>query len=131
MIAIDTSVWIDYFAGKETWQTDRLRQFIHDQDDLCVCGIIWTEILQGIRNEKEYQSVKTFLGDLLYLQTSKITHIGAADLYRALRKKGITIRKSNDCIIAATCISESIPILHNDQDFSKIAKHSSLEEILK
>ena len=122
MITVDTSVWIDYFAGRETWQIDRLRQFIQAEEDLCVCGIIWTEILQGIRSEKEYHNVKTYFSDLLYLQTSKLTYIAAADLYRSLRKKGVTIRKSNDCVIAATCIHESIPLLHNDKDFAKIVK---------
>lgn len=126
---VDTSVWIDFFAGRESWQVHHLQQLLLDGEDLHLCGIVVTEVLQGIRSDKQYQSVKQHLSPLLMLPMDESVFILAADLFRQLRKKGQTIRKTNDCIIAATAITQGVALLHHDRDFEALARYSELETI--
>ncbi len=86
------------------------------------------EVLQGIENDRFYNAIKENLLGLDYVTYQPYDNaINAAQLYRFLRKKGVTIRKANDCIIAASCIEFDIPLFHNDKDFDNIAKYSSLK----
>jgi hypothetical protein len=127
MILIDTSVWIDYFSGQKITQTKFLKKAIEQSEDLCVCGVIFTEVLQGIRKDKDFDNILSILDDLIYLPAEKSTYILAAQIYRHLRKKGRTIRKPIDCIIAATCIENSAFILHKDNDFKYISSAFPLQ----
>jgi len=127
MVIVDTSVWIDFFAGKHTKNTDHLRKIIEDSEDICICGLIMTEILQGFRSEKEFEKVKIILSGLLYLPITKDLFISAASVFRKIRKNGETIRSPIDCIIAAICIEHEVNILHNDKDYDVIAKYTSLK----
>ncbi|MBN1308191.1 MAG: PIN domain-containing protein [Chitinispirillaceae bacterium] len=121
MILVDTSVWIDYFAGNRTAGVSILKSAIADSEDLGICGVVFTEVLQGIRTDEEFDRVQMILDDLIYLPQEKSTHFLAATISRAMGKKGKTIRKPIDCIIAALCIENSIFLLHNDRDFDFIA----------
>ena len=127
MILIDTSVWIDFFLSKPSPHVNNLETLIRDEDDICICGIVLTEVLQGIKREKEYQKTKEFFKDLIYLPMNYSTYLKSAEIYRTLRKKGITIRRVLDCLIASVAIENNIPILHNDKDFLKIGKHCKLK----
>lgn len=120
MTLVDTSVWIDFFAGRDSQQVIKLEQLILDNDNLAINGIILSEILQGISNNKTYQKVLNYIDALLMLEMSRPVFIEAANIYRKLRKKGITVRKTNDCIIAATALSYDCILLHNDKDFAAI-----------
>ena len=127
MLLVDTSVWIDYFHGVKNSNSDRLKVAINSSDDIGVCGIVCMEVLQGVRREKELAVVRSIIDDLLYLPEERSTYIFGADIYRFLRKKGLTIRKPVDCVIAAVCIENSAFILHNDRDFQVIARHFPLQ----
>ena len=127
MILVDTSVWIDFFAGRALPHGSTLEQFILDDEDLALCGIILTEILQGIGENRAYQDVQRALGPLVMLPMPQAVFLRAADIYRKLRKLGITIRKTNDCIIAATALEHDCILLHNDKDFLAITKHFPLK----
>ncbi len=116
MILVDTSVWIDFFADRNLPHVDVLEQCILDNEDLALCGIILTEILQGIADDTTHRRVRRYLSPLIMLPMPETVFIRAADIYRKLRKKGITIRKSNDCIIAATALEHHCQLLHNDKD---------------
>ena len=129
MILVDTSVWIDFFAGRDLQHVAALEQFIFENEDLALCGIILTEILQGIADDKDHRRVRSDLRPLIMLPMPETVFIRAADIYRKLRKAGITIRKSNDCIIAATALEHRCRLLHNDKDFLPIAEHSSLKVV--
>ena len=129
MILVDTSVWIDFFAGRNLPNVDVLEQCILDNEDLALCGIILTEILQGIADDTTHRRVRRYLSPLIMLPMPETVFVRAADIYRKLRKQGITIRKSNDCIIAATALEHHCQLLHNDKDFSPIAKHFPLKII--
>ena len=122
MILIDTTVWIDFFAGKPCSHVEKLQNLIQQRMSLCCCGVILTEVLQGISNEKSYSRTKENLSVFRYLSMSQSTFIDAANIYRVLRKSGITIRKPIDCMIASVCMEHGVKLLHNDKDFSNIAK---------
>ncbi len=126
MILVDTSVWIDFFSAKELPQVVKLESLLSDEADIAICGIIMTEILQGIADDKQFRRVFDYLQPLIQLPLSDDIYLETARLYRNLRKKGITIRKTNDCIIAATALKYECCLLHNNRDFDLIAKSSSL-----
>ena len=126
MILIDTTVWIDFFSKRNSRQVVHLVKLIEQREELCLCGIVLTEILQGIKNPREYKQAEDLFGSLLFLSMTRDTFILAADIYRSLRTRGITIRKTLDCMIAAVAIEHKVPLLHNDHDFDPIAKFCGL-----
>ena len=129
MILVDTSVWIDFFAGRDQPHVAALERFILENEDLSLCGIILTEILQGIADDKTHRRVRSDLNPLIMLPMPETVFLRAADIYRKLRKAGITMRKSNDCIIAATALEHRCRLLHNDKDFLAIAEYFSLKVV--
>ncbi|MBN1671602.1 MAG: PIN domain nuclease [Kiritimatiellae bacterium] len=130
MVLVDTTVWIDFFTNRSEPHVDKLQELIEKDEDLCLCGVILAETLQGIRSDAECRKTKEHLETLIFMPMHRGTFARAAELYRALRKKGITIRKPVDCMIAAVAIENDLTLLHNDRDFDHIAKHSKLK-ILK
>jgi predicted nucleic acid-binding protein len=123
-ILIDTSVWIDFFNGIESDNTKIFTEYLENDLPIFICPIIIQEILQGIKSDKEYRQVKDYLFALNVLNDDAIeTALGAVKIYRQLRLKGITIRKSNDCLIAYYAIKYSLKILHKDRDFDNIIKY--------
>ena len=125
MTLVDTSVWIDFFAARELPHVERLEVLLRD-DDVAVCGINLTEILQGLRDDVTARRVRRRLESALFLETNESIFVRAATLCRYLRSKGVTIRKSNDCIIAATAMAYDCALLHNDRDFTLMAAHVDL-----
>jgi predicted nucleic acid-binding protein len=129
MILVDTTVWIDFFAGKATPQVEILELLISEGQDLCVCGLVLTEVLQGVREERQFQKLRTYFDNLIFLPMTHATHIHSAEIYRCLRKKGITIRKPIDCMIASVAIAHKVQLLHNDKDFNAIEDHCGLQTV--
>ena len=129
MVIVDTTVWIDFFAGQESPHVAALESLVRKKDDICICGVILTEVLQGIRKEKEYKETKKRFDSFIFLPMTHATFIKASDIYRSLRRKGITIRKPIDCMIASVAIEHDIRLLHNDRDFDPIEKHLSLKTV--
>jgi len=121
MVLVDTTVWVDLFLGRETPFIYQLENLISNHEDLCTCGLIMTEVLQGISNDAEYRKTLSVLSELLYLPMEQSMFIDASRIYRDLRKKGITIRKTIDCMIASLCLEHGVQLLHNDRDFTFIA----------
>jgi len=128
-LLVDSTVWIDFFHGRETAQTGKLVQSIQNRDDVCCCGFILTEVLQGIREENEYVAVKRHFENLIYLEDDRTTFELGATVYRELRRKGITIRNSVDCLIAAVVIQHGVHFLENDRDYRFIDGHYPLNRI--
>jgi predicted nucleic acid-binding protein len=129
MTVVDTSVWIDLFAGRDSPHVTVLESLIEDRDDICLCGIILTEVLQGIRDDKEYSETESMLANLILLPMTRETFLLAANIYRTLRARGITMRNSVDCMIAAECIENNARLLHNDRDFDLLAAHFELQVV--
>jgi hypothetical protein len=127
-LIFDTSVWIDFLRNKSNPPSDLLTAYIEKNDQVLLTPTILQEVLQGIRDDAQYQHIKDILSYFTTLQHPPIqAATGAAELYRSLRKKGLTIRKSNDCLIAFYAIEFSTPLVHSDSDFDLISKHTKLK----
>lgn len=128
MYLFDTSVWIDFLKNHPSSKTELLETSLSDFE-VATCPTLFQEILQGIRNQKQYEEVYL----LLHISTKKLADdpfeaaTGAANIYRTLRTKGISIRKPNDCLIAWHCIENDLELVHNDVDFEMISLHFPLK----
>lgn len=126
-ILIDTSVWIEYFANKPSELTQKVDEFIFTAE-VCTCYPVLQEVLQGIRLDEQHAKTKAYLLDLkLFQEDPVLVSIESADLYRFLRKKGITVRSSQDCTIAWFAINFNAKLLHNERDFEIIARYTDLQ----
>jgi predicted nucleic acid-binding protein len=128
-LLVDTTVWIDFFRGVESGKTATLEQWIRNREDICCCGFILTEVLQGIREEREVRVTRQRFEGLIYLADDRSTFELAATLYRELRRKGFTIRNSMDCLIASVAIQHGVALLENDRDYEPIARHYPLTRL--
>ncbi|HEY9258645.1 type II toxin-antitoxin system VapC family toxin [Chitinophaga sp.] len=127
-LLFDTSVWIDFMRENDTPQTDLLNHYVQNGYETPVIPVVVQEILQGIRDDAEHrQTRESLLGFTTLEIPPMIAAQGAAALFRSLRKKGITIRKSNDCVIAFYALSFDLEIVHKDSDFDLICSHSNVK----
>jgi len=126
-VLVDTSVWINFFKDIETSANNFLNKNF-TSIIIATCPTIVQEVLQGIVTDADEQIVKLYFDNLTKLEEDSYkVATEAADLYRILRKKGITIRKPNDCLIAVYAIKNNIALLHDDKDFTNIAAFSDLK----
>ena len=128
MILVDSSVWIDYFNGTENKQTDTLDSALGIRT-IAIGDLILAEVLQGFRVDKDYKIAKSLFDDVLIFDlVGREIALKSAENFRKLRKKGITIRKPTDVIIATFCIEKELPLLFTDEDFKPFVKHLGLIE---
>ncbi len=124
---IDTSIWINYFNSVNDKNADLVNHLI-DANEIIVLPVILQETLQGIKDNKIFQLTKELMLSYHYIRVNTVNSaIKSAELYRYLRRKGVTIMKPNDCLIAAICIEYKLPLFHKDKDFDSIANHTSLK----
>ena len=130
-VVVDSSVWVDFFNKKNSVQIEHLKLLLRkniEYSTVVIFPIIMQEILEGIENDKLFEVVKDNLYGLDFLPYEPFTFaVKSAGLYRKLRKKGITVRKANDCLKASLCIEYNLPLFHNEKDFDNIAKYTSLK----
>ncbi len=131
MIAVDTSVWIDWFADRSTPQVEYFDGVLElESEDFALVDLTFTEVLQGLRHEKDVRRVEQKLSTFAVLRLSHMVDFrAAAAIYRAARRKEITIRSTIDCLIAAACIREDVPLLHSDKDFDRLAQLTTLSVV--
>ena len=129
MILVDTTVWIDFFSARSYPHVQTLENLILNREDISLCGIILTEVLQGIRKDSEFNRTRELFTNLIFLPMHYSIFLRSAEIYRILRRKGITIRKPVDCMIAAVAIERDIPLLHNAKDFIPIENHFGLKRL--
>jgi predicted nucleic acid-binding protein len=131
VILVDSSVWIDFFRGNPTPAADRLRSLLPTDEELAVGDLVTLEVLQGFRNESEFQRARRLLKSLDYIEIGGYdAAVQAARNYRRLRTLGITVRKTIDVLIATRCIMSGIELLHNDRDFDPFVQHLGLRSLL-
>lgn len=129
MILVDSSVWIDYFKGTITPQTETLNNLLL-WDLLAIGDLILTEVLQGFDGQKEFDEAKRLLTSLTVVDLAgQDIAIQAAKNFRTLRKLGVTIRKTIDSVIATRCIESGYELLHDDKDFIPFVKHLGLRVV--
>ena len=126
MILVDSSVWIDYFNGNSTETTEYLETAL-GREDLIIGDVILTEVLQGFKSDKDFDTAKDLLVsfDVHNLLGEEVA-VKSAENFRILRRKGLTIRKTIDVIIATYCIEHQISLLQADKDFTPFANHLGL-----
>lgn len=128
MIVVDSSVWIDYFSGANTPQVEKLDNTLGIRP-IAIGDMILTEVLQGFRYDKDYKAArKVFEALTIFDMLGAKMAIRSAENFRALRKKGITVRKTADVIIATFCIDQKLPLLFSDKDFKPFVRHLGLVE---
>ena len=129
MIIVDTTVWVDYFAGHLTPQTRWLDgELSHRRFGLT--DIILCELLQGVRQERLFHELQREMERFTIFSTGgKELAIASAQNYRTLRQRGITIRRTIDCLIATFCITQGFSLLHNDRDFDPFERYLGLDAI--
>jgi len=131
VILVDTSVWIDYFNGAENNYTNALDSAL-EEGTVAIGDLIFLEILQGFKNDRDFRSAKIILETLdQYEMFGHSMALKSAENYRALRKNGITIRKTADVIIATFCIENEIPLLFSDRDFIPFVEHLGLRAVVE
>jgi predicted nucleic acid-binding protein len=122
MLLLDSTVWIDAQRGRSTAAV----QFVEARDDheeIATTGVIFQEVLQGLRAEADYERMRQVLWSALILEPRELsTYEVAAQLSRAARAAGLTIRKPNDCLIAAIALEHGALLVHNERDFVHLAQ---------
>jgi predicted nucleic acid-binding protein len=127
VILVDSSVWIDYFRSADTPQV-ALLDAMFGRSRLAVGDLIAAEVLQGVRDEREYQWVKKTFDAFHHIDLCDYElALKASDNYRQLRAKGVTIRKTIDTLIATRCIEGGLTLLHADRDFVPFTEHLGLK----
>ena len=130
MILVDSSVWIDYFRGTSTPQSDLLDSLL-GKEDIATGDLILAEVLQGFGNKRDYAVASRLFDSLNYIDIGgRAIAMAAAENFRHLRARGVTVRKTIDTLIATRCIIDDIQLLHSDRDFDAFAEHLGLRSIL-
>jgi len=128
VIVVDTTVWIDFLEARGTAFDRHLTTLLEEDAPLALVDIVYGEILQGIRDDETYERTRSSLLAHPILRPRGLeTFEIAANLYRKARRRGLTIRRSVDCLIAAMCLEGGAEIYHNDRDFDALARVSELK----
>lgn len=130
MILVDSSVWIDYFNGKSRSEGDRLHELLGEQP-LAIGDLILGEVIQGFRSKRAYLTGLALLSSLdCFDMVGREVAVRAAENYRFLRARGITVRKTIDTLIATYCLVADFPLLYSDRDFDHFVEHLGLRSAL-
>jgi predicted nucleic acid-binding protein len=124
MYLIDTSLWVDYSNDNPTKGVALLNQLLSHDGLVGIMPLIYTEILQGAKNQKMRAQLENYFSKQIfyYLKDNQASYAAAATIYASCRQQGITIRSTIDCLIAQCAIENELILLHNDRDFSKMAR---------
>ncbi len=129
MVLVDTSVWIDYFGDVVSTQVQQLDGLV-GRKQVLTGDLVLAEVLQGVRSDREFRIVRDALLTLDVVQlTSPALAVRSAQNYRVLRRHGLTVRKTIDCLIATWCIEHGIPLLYSDRDYQPFVKHLGLQAL--
>jgi hypothetical protein len=129
LILVDSTVWIDYFRGTITPQTEKLDSLL-GREPLAIGDLILTEVLQGFASDRDFNQARKMLTSLTVVELGgQQIAIQAAKNFRTLRNLGVTARKTIDTVIATRCIESGYDLLHNDRDFDPFVKHLGLRVV--
>lgn len=126
MTFVDSSVWVDFFNGTQSVETDWLDGVL-GKEPVGLGDLVLIEVLQGFRREKDYTTARELLTSLtVFTLGGQDIALKSADNFRFLRKQGVTVRKTIDVLIATFCIEKNLPLLHSDKDFQPFHQHLNL-----
>ena len=130
MIFVDSSVWIAFFNGTRSAETNRLDNLL-GLEPVGLGDLVLIEVLQGFRHDRDYNTARKLLTSLAVFELGgQDMAIKSADNFRFLRKKGVTVRKTIDVLIATFCIDKDLPLLHSDKDFEPFHLHLKLRNAI-
>jgi len=130
VVLVDSSVWIDYFNGIDAAATRKLDECL-SSTIVAVGDLILLEVLQGFSRDADFRMARSLLLELEQVPLGGVElALKAAANFRILRSRGITVRKTVDCMIATWCIEQAVPLLHADRDFDPFAEHLGLRSPL-
>ena len=124
MILLDTSAWIEFFRNTGSpvcRRVDELLAYV-----VATCDPVRMEVLAGARSDSHLRDLRGLLARATSLDVTSAHYELASTLYRSARQQGLTVRRLNDCLIAAVAIAHGVPILHADRDFDALAQVSDL-----
>lgn len=124
MILVDTSAWVEYLRDTGSAVCGRVYDLLDEQ--IATCSPVRMEVLAGARDENHLDDLRRLLARASILATQPADFEAAAALYRTCRRRGETVRRMTDCLIAATAIRADVAVLHADGDFDVLSRHSAL-----
>jgi predicted nucleic acid-binding protein len=124
LILIDTSAWVEFLRDTDSPVCHRVDELL--SDDMAICDPVRMEVLAGARDEPHLHRLRRLLARATVLPTAPAHYDQAAGIYRHCRRQGETVRKLIDCLIASVAISAGVAILHRDDDFEVLARHTDL-----
>lgn len=129
MVIVDTSVWIDYFNGVESWQVSCLDRLLGERI-LAIGDLMLAELLQGFASDAEARQAMELLEPLEFVEmVGREIATESARNDRRLRRKGATVRKTMDMLIGTYCLAHGHELLHDDRDFDVMARHLGLRVV--
>ena len=130
MILVDTSVLVDFFKGVESPTVKKFESILENSIPFGITSIIYQELLQGAKTENEYNLLNEYLTTQTFFHPADeiTTYEKAAGIFFNLRRKGVTVRSTIDCLIAQIAVENNLFLLHNDKDYTQICKHFKIRE---
>lgn len=125
-VLVDTSAWVEFLNGTASPETRAVDRLLAGEEDVCTCGLVVAEVFQGIKREKE--ELESFFRKMTFLEAKGIeTYLAAADLHRALRRRGVTIRSTIDCFLAVLAAENGCSLLARDRDLRHVLDSGLLD----
>lgn len=125
MILVDSSAWIEFLRGTGSAACNEVDRLLDTQ--IAVTDAVAMEVLAGARDERQLRELRGLLGRAELLRCHSVDFTTAAMLYRQCRSEGETVRRMVDCLVAATAIRHGVPLLHADEDFAVLGRHTDLQ----
>ncbi len=120
-VLVDTSAWVEFFNAHESPERKAVVRLLEGEDDVCTCGVVVAEVLQGLRRDGERGEIERLFGQMTFLEATGLDpYVKAAVLYRALRRRGVTVRSTIDCLIAVLAAENGCAVLARDRDLAAI-----------
>jgi hypothetical protein len=120
-VLVDTSAWVEFFNGHASAEREAVASLLEGEDDVCTCGVVVAEVLQGLRRDGSRRQIEELFAQMTFLEAVGISpYLRAAALYRSLRKRGVTVRSTIDCLIAVLAEENGCAVLARDRDLSAI-----------
>ncbi len=125
MLLLDTSAWVEFLRRDGKFDLEAELEF----DEVVTCLPVVREVLQGFGDERAYRQAREAMLSLPMVESplEEALFVEAADLFRAARRAGFTVRSGVDCLIAACGLRHALPVVHFDRDFDALARVSALE----
>jgi len=120
-VLVDTSAWVELLNGHASPERDAVVRLLNGEDDVCTCGVIVAEVLQGLRRGRGRSEIEDLFAQMTFLEAVGMApFVRAAELYRSLRRRGVTVRSTIDCLIAVLAEENDCALLARDRDLSAI-----------